>query len=676
VSPGELTQLLREGRDAVSTEQVIEIVSYFGAACVRISPPVDEVTMSSVPILVRVNRDTWQVILKANTKSITIIDPVLGKRILPASQYRWEEAVQIVRPKTPLRKQRQRPFAFKFVASVLREIRPSKSVGLMTVATLLLQILSLSAPFLIRLVTDNLLPFRDERRLQVVGVGIACIVLLYVLCTYLRATAVHQLKKHFDYAAIRGSVKRILFMPPIELYGYSQGEILSAIGGVTAVRRILTDFCLTCLLDGSLVITYVVWLFTLDRRIALSIGAIGLLEALVMLSTHKHIQTLTRASSKATATQTSRLLELIGNSEYIRSTGSTEVLESDWAVLLENELEAQEKLVRINALLGLFAGICNIGCPLFALWMGAFHVLDHEMSVGTLLSIVAIVGTIFGPLANFINAVDQIRIATAGLDYLEPMYAASNAPSPPPAATHSPPLLVEGHVSLRDVTVRYAHAPSPTFSSVFLDAYPGEITAITGPSGSGKTTLLRLMLGLLEPEHGGIFVDGVRRDTSNFDELRPFIGLVSQDVVVVNGSIADNIRIGVEDAAMIDVVRAAELAALANDVSAMPLQYETNVGHGGRHISGGQKQRIAFARALLRKPRILLLDEATNSLDPASESQIMKTLAELRITVILITHSLNSIQYAHRVYRMSHGTLSIVDGVGRLSVTAASSQHE
>jgi ABC-type bacteriocin/lantibiotic exporter with double-glycine peptidase domain len=608
---------------------------------------------------------------------ITVIDPAVGKRVFSDSEYKWEEALQILPPRTPLVKQRQRPFALTFMTSVLKEIRPSTSIVRIVVATLLLQVLSLSTPFLIRLVTDDLLPLHNPERVQALNIGIACVVFLYVSSSFLRTTAVHHLKRDFDYAAIRSSVKRILFMSPITLYSYSQGELLSAIQGVTAVRRLLTDFCVTCLLDGMLVVTYIVWLFILDRTIALTILVLGVLEALVLLSTHKHIQTLTRSSSHATVTQTSRLFELINNSEYIRSTGSTEVLEMDWSTLLQKELHSYERTARVNAFVGLFTVTCTMGGPLLALWMGAFHVLHHEISVGTLLGIVAIVSTIFWPLANFINAVDLVRTATAGLDYLEPMFAASEAPSiTPTAAPSSPRPSIDGHVSLREVTVRYSHAPSPTFSSVSLDAYPGEVTAITGPSGSGKTTLLRLMLGLLKPEHGGIFVDGVQRDTSDFDELRPFIGLVSQDVVMVNGSIADNVRFGVEHASMNEVVRAAELAALDNDVLAMPLQYATPVGNGGKHISGGQKQRIAFARALLRKPRILLLDEATNSLDLASESRIMNTLVDLRITVILITHSLNSLQYAHRIYRLSHGTLSTADVVRGANAIAVKGHHE
>jgi ABC-type multidrug transport system fused ATPase/permease subunit len=199
----------------------------------------------------------------------------------------------------------------------------------------------------------------------------------------------------------------------------------------------------------------------------------------------------------------------------------------------------------------------------------------------------------------------------------------------------------------------------PLLSAFDLEIRAGETVAITGPNGAGKSTLVHLLLRLLEPDAGVVRIDGIDLRDYRLDSLRGGIGLVSQQVLLFNASVADNIAYGRPGASRVDIERAARAARAHDFVVALPQGYDTVVGDQGVRISGGQRQRIALARALLKDPPILVLDEATAMFDPEGETEFIAacrdTLRER--TVILITHRPATLALADRILRMEAGAL-------------------
>ena len=185
----------------------------------------------------------------------------------------------------------------------------------------------------------------------------------------------------------------------------------------------------------------------------------------------------------------------------------------------------------------------------------------------------------------------------------------------------------------------------------------GEFIAITGPSGAGKSTLLKVMAGLYAPSGGQIALDGMPFESWGPRAVRRSLGVVMQDDELLSGSIAENVAFFAEDIDIDRVWEAMRLAAVADEVQAMPMRAESMVGDMGSALSGGQKQRILMARALYRQPRILLLDEATSHLDTARERQISDAIANLKVTRIVVAHRPETIAAADQVYILQEGRL-------------------
>jgi ABC-type multidrug transport system fused ATPase/permease subunit len=225
-----------------------------------------------------------------------------------------------------------------------------------------------------------------------------------------------------------------------------------------------------------------------------------------------------------------------------------------------------------------------------------------------------------------------------------------------PDAFPLPP--VRGHVCFDQVSFAYAK-DSEVLSRFDLELEAGKVTALVGSSGSGKTTIAHLIPRFYEPQAGDITIDGFSLKDVTLASLRAQIGIVSQDIILFNGTIAENIRYGNAHSTDEDIRAAARAASADRFIEAFPLGYDTQIGERGVKLSGGQKQRISIARAILKNPSIIILDEATASLDTESEQHIQKALARLLKgrTCLVIAHRLSTIQQADRIYVLEQGRI-------------------
>jgi ATP-binding cassette subfamily B protein len=214
-------------------------------------------------------------------------------------------------------------------------------------------------------------------------------------------------------------------------------------------------------------------------------------------------------------------------------------------------------------------------------------------------------------------------------------------------------------IHFREATFRYRSNLERTIESLTFKINAGETIAVVGESGSGKTTLANLVMGLYSLEAGEITIDGLPLTEINLKDLRRRIGFVPQDPIVFDGTVASNIRLGSEKATDEDLIMVAKMASAHEFIEALPGGYDYPVGERGSRLSGGQRQRIALARALLRKPSLLILDEATSALDEDNERAAERTLLKLKgnATILVIAHRMSTIRNADRVLHLSGGRL-------------------
>ena len=302
----------------------------------------------------------------------------------------------------------------------------------------------------------------------------------------------------------------------------------------------------------------------------------------------------------------------------------------------------------------------------------SFRMIESDLPFGTGLAVLVLIPEFFVPFRRLAMEYHAGQSGQAALERIDelldlPITAPASPATPAASTTVRPTVAVAPRVELRDVGYVYPGQHRPALDGLDLVLHAGETVALVGPSGGGKTTVSRLLLRFVEPQHGGLFVDGAPLSTIDPTQWRRSVAWVPQDPTLVAGTVADNIRLGEPDAPFDAVRRAAEVARATSFIEALPDGYDTVLGERGLRLSGGQRQRLAVARAALRDAPLVVLDEFTAHLDDRTEAELLAAMAELLRgrTALVIAHRRRTAQLADRVVRLVDGAI-VAEGDDRL----------
>ncbi len=499
-------------------------------------------------------------------------------------------------------------------------------------------------------VADEVIPGEEVRLLYEVCVALAVIALLGALLHVLQGMALMRIEGRAASRAEAALWDRLLRLPPRILHRYSAGDL--TMRGMTF--QTLRDAVQNVVANGGLTIVFLLPVFFVTFLYDPMLGGITVVFGLISLAATVALGLRQMAPHgrmvRAMQKLAGQLFQIINGISVLRVEGAEGSAFAVWAQgyreqkLAELERNAVEEHVQaLSAAIPILAG---------AVLLAAGTLPDREaFTVGDFLVIytvfmvfqgaVARLGASFGAVAAVMPAVDQIRPFLT-----EP---------PETDAAGEPVETLTGDIRLDHVSFRYDSDGPLILDNISIHARPGQFIAITGESGAGKSTLFQLMLGLDNPTSGAVYFDGRDLRHLNVKQVRRKIGAIPQTVQLYPEDVWDNIVGGHDNANGEEVWRAAQLAAVDQEISAMPMEMLTFVGAGGGVTSGGESQRIMIARALLHHPRILLLDEATNWLDNESQSKVMVNLAKLSATRIIIAHRLSTLRQADHIYVMQAG---------------------
>ncbi len=397
-------------------------------------------------------------------------------------------------------------------------------------------------------------------------------------------------------------------------------------------------------------------LFYLNVKLTLIILAVLSLFGFVMKYAFQVLQPLFRQRSIINAELSGRLTESFSGVRVVKAYRAERrealVFTKSAHRLFRNVARTITSMSGVTAVTALLLG--GIGVTIMA--VGSTDVIEHRMTIGDFFSFTLYLGLLIGPLIQVVNIGSQISEAFAGLERIREL---RNEPREDEGEASRQPLpRVEGRIEFRDVYFEY-QTGTPVLKGISFVAEPGTSTALVGPSGSGKSTLIGLVAAFHRPTAGQILVDGKGLEDLRLGDYRSYLGVVFQENFLFDGTVLENIAYAEPHATEEEVLRAAKIAHCDDFAQRLPQGYDTIVGERGVKLSGGERQRVAIARAILADPRILILDEATSSLDSESEALIQEGLTELMKgrTTFVIAHRLSTVRKADTILVLEGGQI-------------------
>ncbi|HZT38027.1 MAG TPA: ABC transporter ATP-binding protein [Bryobacteraceae bacterium] len=378
--------------------------------------------------------------------------------------------------------------------------------------------------------------------------------------------------------------------------------------------------------------------------------------AMALRKAFRKIRPIFRERSKINAEVTGRLTESLGGVRVVKGYHAEAREETVFAHGVARLLNNVLKSLTATSLMGLSANVL-LGCVgVVVMFVGTRQIFMGKISLGDFVTFTAFLAFLIAPVAQIVSIGTQLTEAIAGLERTREVLAESREQDDPRRIVALGP--IDGHVRFDHVSFEY-EAGKPVLFDVSFDAKPDTVTALVGPSGSGKSTMIGLIAAFYTPVRGAVTVDGVDLSTVRLDTYRTQLGVVLQDTFLFDGSIRENVAFGRPDASEAEILEACRIARVDEFAEQFSEGYDTIVGERGVKLSGGQRQRVSIARAILADPRILILDEATSSLDSESEAMIQEGLRFLmkNRTTFVIAHRLSTIRRADQILVVEGGRI-------------------
>ncbi len=538
---------------------------------------------------------------------------------------------------------------------LLNQYRRNLIIGfaLMIVSRLLGFVLPTSTKFLI----DNVLGKGQWNLLGLLALAVGLATLIQAITSY----AVSQVVSIAAQEAIMEMRKRVqekITRLPIRFFDNTQsGVLISRIMTDAEGIRNLIGTGIIQLIGGALtallalgVLFYLNWLLTLGILVFLVAFGGALAFAFTKL------RPIFRERGKINAEVTGRLAETLGGIRVVKAYRMEEREQREFATGAARLFQNVKRSITGTSALTAFATVIVGAIGVLLIFFGGRAIQSGTMTLGDLVMYVAFISVLAAPIIQMSSIGTQISEAFAGLDRIRDIMNLEAEDAHDASLVTLPD--INGHVQLKDVFFAYEEN-QPVLKGVSLDAPAGTTTALVGSSGSGKSTLVGLIMAFSRPTSGQVLIDGRDLTTVRLGDFRRHLGVVLQENFLFDGTVADNIRFARPDALIERVREVAQLANAHTFIESFPQSYDTIVGERGIKLSGGQRQRIAIARALLADPKILILDEATSSLDSESEALIQEGLERLQKgrTVFVIAHRLSTIRKADQILVLEHGEI-------------------
>lgn len=613
-----------------------------------LSLDIDEIRKLRTPCLLHWDMNHFVVLVKVGHSSFVIHDPAFGRRTVSMkdmSNHFTGVALELWPDKE---------FHKETVKTKLRLLDLMKNINglpgaLMKIFALsvVIEAINLLLPVGTQLVTDHVIQAHDYDLLTVICLGLIVFTLFKALVSVIRAWTSITLSTLTDVQWKTTLFDHLMKLPLSFFEKRHLGDIQSRFSSLDAIRSTFTNSIVTGIIDGIMTLGLFAMMMVYGGWLVWVVLGFTACYALIRLCTYRIFRQLSEEQIVKGAKSSSHFMETLYGISTVKALGIDTIRSSHWLNLNIDATNTGIKTTRFNMLFGGLNTLISTLDQVAILWLGATMVIDNNMTLGMFMAFNSYRGQFSQRASSLIDLALSLRMLSLHNERISDIVFTEAEEDVVPRAVFQPGAGVA--LETKNLTYQYDALSKPVFSDLNISVQPGESVAIVGPSGVGKTTLLKVMSGLLTPTSGQILAGSLDIHKIGLNNYRQSIACVLQDDRLFSGSIADNISGFAPDANRELIMACAVYSNIHHEIMAMPMGYETMIGELGAGISGGQKQRLFIARALYRRPNILLMDEATSHLDIDNETAINKAISSLKITRIIVAHRPSTIASADRV---------------------------
>ncbi|HVJ91655.1 MAG TPA: peptidase domain-containing ABC transporter [Labilithrix sp.] len=639
-------------RDGTSALAIVRAAESLGFEADAYALEAEDIDALPLPAIIHWELNHFVVLERVARRFVIIVDPARGRRKVSTSELSRAfsgVAIAICPTERVVPRARTRPSAERYFRALREHASPAV---LAMVASLFLEALAIAFPVAIRLAVDLVAIPRQPRWLVAVAIALVSSIVLRALLTLARTRLLVGLRQLLDIRTVGPFVDHLLRLPASFFMQRGAGDLVSRVEGNIALREVTLRLA-TSMLDGIVLASYAAVLLASDVWLGAVVVTFALVRVFVPMLIVRRGRESQRECLSMQARENGLAIDALSAPETIRAFRAEEMIGERFerrTIERSNAEAVQRAFIAAAAAAGpALEGVMRA----LILWFGGLAVMDDRMTAGTFASFVAVGALLERPLGALIEAVESGSVLGAHLSRVDDVWAAS-----PEQTGTVDPGEIDGAIRFEGVTFRYGAEGPFVLRDVSFAVRPGERVAIVGRSGAGKSTLVKLLLGELVPTSGVIRIDGRDLLELDLEAVRRRFGVVMQGDHLFAGTVRDNIAVGDSSLSIDDVRRAARLACIDDDIMTLPDGYDTVLVGRGKNLSGGQRQRLALARAVARRPRVLVLDEATSSLDLAIEAEVHRLLASVSCTRIVIAHRLATVRDADRIFVLEGGRLA------------------
>jgi ATP-binding cassette subfamily C protein LapB len=536
-----------------------------------------------------------------------------------------------------------------------------RSYGHIALAAFLTNMLALATPLFTMSVYDRVVPNGAIPSLIALSIGMGLAIAFDFLFRMVRSRMIDVTGKTVDVVLAANIFEHVMAVKMAQRPS-SVGIIANQLRDFDSAREFFTSGSVVSATDLMFAVLFIGVLFIIAGPLAW----IPLIMLPIMIVIGFVLQRpLDRAMKRLQAESAARhgvLVESLSGLETVRATGAEARMQTAWERSVAATARSGEDVHFWASLSLTSANVAQQITSLSLLVIGVFLILDGKLTVGALVAANMLAGRVLAPIAGIASVITRGTQTLSSLKSIDRIMSLERERSPERAYVSRK--IEEGRIAFENVSFAYPNAPGNALEKVSFKIEGGERVGIIGRVGSGKTTVGRLLLGFYEAKEGRILIDGV--DSRQYDpaDLRTGIGFAMQDTDLFFGKLRDNIALGKPEATDEEVLAAARLSGVESFIAGHPMGYDMPISEGGRSLSGGQKQAIGLARVLIRKPRVLFLDEPTAHFDIRSEAEFLerlKAIRDQRMTIIISTHRLSLLNMVDRLLLFDNGRL-VADG--------------